>query len=77
MPLKTRRGSSETKRDLERAIKKPTITTSDERQRGSLRPRRWPAPVAAACHEVFGSTSTGEEKLRLAKVWKVEDLVKG
>jgi hypothetical protein len=31
MSLKTQRGSSETKRDLKRAVKKPTITTSDER----------------------------------------------
>jgi hypothetical protein len=30
------------KRDLERAVKKLTITTSGERQHGFLRPRRWP-----------------------------------
>jgi hypothetical protein len=35
-----------------------------------------PAPVAAACHEAFES-SVEEEKLRLAKAWKTEDLVKG
>jgi hypothetical protein len=33
--------------------------------------------VAAACHGAFGSTSTGEKKLRLAKAWEAEDLVKG
>jgi hypothetical protein len=77
MSLETQRGSSETKRDLGRAVKKPTITTFGERPRGSLRPRRWPAPVAAACHEAFGSISTEEGKLRLAKAWKAEDLVKG
>jgi hypothetical protein len=32
----------ETKGNLEKAMKKLTITTSGERQRGSLRPRRWP-----------------------------------
>jgi hypothetical protein len=41
MNLETRRGSSETKRNLEGAMRKLTITTSGERQRGSLRPRRW------------------------------------
>jgi hypothetical protein len=30
--LETQRGSSETKRDLERAVKKPKITTSGKRQ---------------------------------------------
>jgi hypothetical protein len=40
--LKTRRGSSETKGNLDKAVKKLTITTSGERQRGSLWPRRWP-----------------------------------
>jgi hypothetical protein len=33
-------------------------------------------PVAAACHEAFESI-TEEGKLRLAKSWKAEDLVKG
>jgi hypothetical protein len=42
MNLETRRGSSETKGNLEKAVRKLTITTSGERQRGSLRPRRWP-----------------------------------
>jgi hypothetical protein len=42
MNLETRRGSSETKKNLEKAVKKSTITTSGERQRGSLRPRHWP-----------------------------------
>jgi hypothetical protein len=42
MSLETRRGSSETKGNLEKAVKKLTITTSGERQRGSLQPRRWP-----------------------------------
>jgi hypothetical protein len=42
MSLETRRGSSETKGNLEKAVKKLTITTSDERQRDSLQPRRWP-----------------------------------
>jgi hypothetical protein len=36
-----------------------------------------PTPVAAACHGAFGSTSTGEKKLRLAKAWEAEDLMKG
>jgi hypothetical protein len=37
-----------------------------------------PTPVAAVCHGVLGSTtSTGEKRLRLAKAWKIEDLVKG
>jgi hypothetical protein len=36
-----------------------------------------PVPVAAAYHVAFGSTSTEEGKLRLAKAWKAEDLVKG
>jgi hypothetical protein len=40
MNLETRRGSSETKRNLEKALKKSMITTSGERQRSSLRPRR-------------------------------------
>jgi hypothetical protein len=31
MSLKTQRGLSETKRDIKRAMKKPTITTSGER----------------------------------------------
>jgi hypothetical protein len=31
MSLETQRGSSETERDLERAVKKPMITTSGER----------------------------------------------
>jgi hypothetical protein len=30
------------KRDIKRAVRKPTITTSGERQRGSLRLRRRP-----------------------------------
>jgi hypothetical protein len=42
MSLETQRGSSETKENLEKAVKKLTITTSGERQRGSLQPRRWP-----------------------------------
>jgi hypothetical protein len=42
MNLETRRGSSETKGDLGKAVKELTITTSGERQRGSLRPRHWP-----------------------------------
>jgi hypothetical protein len=42
MSLETQRRSSETKRDLERAVMKKMITTSCERQCGSLRPRRWP-----------------------------------
>jgi hypothetical protein len=41
MNLETRRGSSETKGNLEKAVKKLTITTSGESQHGSLRPRRW------------------------------------
>jgi hypothetical protein len=36
-----------------------------------------PTPVAVAYHGVFGSTSTGEKKLRLAKAWEAEDLMKG
>jgi hypothetical protein len=43
MSLETRGGSSETKGNLEKVVKKLTITTSGERQRGSLRPRRWPS----------------------------------
>jgi hypothetical protein len=35
------------------------------------------APVAAVCHGVLGSTSTGNGELGLAKAWKVENLVKG
>jgi hypothetical protein len=58
-------------------VKKPTITTSDERQHGSLRPRRWRTPVAVVCHGVLGSTSTGSRELGLAKAWKADDLVKG
>jgi hypothetical protein len=42
MNLETRRGSSETERNLERAVKKLANTTSSERQRGFLQPRRWP-----------------------------------
>jgi hypothetical protein len=42
MNLETRRGSSETKRYLEKVVEKSTITTSGECQRGSLRLRRWP-----------------------------------
>jgi hypothetical protein len=42
MNLKTRRGLSETKGNLEKDVKKLTITTSGEHQRDSLRPRRWP-----------------------------------
>jgi hypothetical protein len=30
------------KKNLEKTVKKLTITTSGERQRDSLRPRRWP-----------------------------------
>jgi hypothetical protein len=46
MSLETQRGSSETKGGLEKAVKKLTITTSGERQRGFLRPRRW---LGACC----------------------------
>jgi hypothetical protein len=42
MSLKTQGTSSGMKQDLKKVVKKPTITTSDERQHGSLRPRRWP-----------------------------------
>jgi hypothetical protein len=42
MSLGMRRGLSETKGNLEKAVKKLMITTSGQRQRGSLRPRRWP-----------------------------------
>jgi hypothetical protein len=33
-------------------------------------------PVAATCHGAFGSTSTGEKELRLAKAWEADDLMK-
>jgi hypothetical protein len=46
MNLETRRESSETKGNLEKAMKKLTVATSDERQRGSLRPHRW---LGACC----------------------------
>jgi hypothetical protein len=36
-----------------------------------------PAPIAAACHGAFGSTSTGEKELRLANAWEADDLMKG
>jgi hypothetical protein len=42
MNLETRIGSSETKGNLEKTVKKLMITTSGERQCDSLRPRRWP-----------------------------------
>jgi hypothetical protein len=47
MSLKTRRGSSETKGNLEKVKKKLTITTSGERQRGLPQLRRW--PCACCC----------------------------
>jgi hypothetical protein len=34
-------------------------------------------PVAAVCHSVLGSTSTGNRELELAEAWEAEDLVKG
>jgi hypothetical protein len=34
-------------------------------------------PVAAVCHGVLGSTSTGNRELGLAKAWKAENLAKG
>jgi hypothetical protein len=40
MSLQTQRRLSGTKKDLKRAMKKPMITTSGERLRGSLRLRR-------------------------------------
>jgi hypothetical protein len=40
MSLEAQRRSSGMKKDLKGAVKKPTITTSRERRRGSLRPRR-------------------------------------
>jgi hypothetical protein len=46
MSLEARRGSSETEENIEKAVKKLTITTSSERQRGSPRPRRW---LGACC----------------------------
>jgi hypothetical protein len=67
MSLKTRRGSSETKGNLEKVKKKLTITTFGEPGAAPLGFVAGPAPVAAACHRVFGSTSAGERKFRLAK----------
>jgi hypothetical protein len=42
MSLKTQRKSSGMKNDLKEGCEEATITTSDERRHGSLRPRRWP-----------------------------------
>jgi hypothetical protein len=52
MSLETRRGSSETKGNLEKAVKKLTITTSGERQCCSPRPRHWPG--ACCCSLPLG-----------------------
>jgi hypothetical protein len=46
MNLETRRGSSETKGDLEKVVKKLTITTSGEHRRSSRQPCRW---LGACC----------------------------
>jgi hypothetical protein len=77
MRLKTRRGSSETKEDLKelrgnQCSPPPTGTSAAP---FGLVPG--PTPIAAACHEVFGSNSAEEGKLRLAEALKAEDLVKG
>jgi hypothetical protein len=58
-------------------VKKPTITTSSERQRAPFGLVVSPTPVAVVCHGALGSTSTGEKRLGLAKAWKIEGLVKG
>jgi hypothetical protein len=41
MSLKTQKQIVRDKKGSKRAVKKPTITTSGEHWRGSLRPRRW------------------------------------
>jgi hypothetical protein len=72
MSLKTQRGSLETKRDLNQ--RSPPLASASVAPFGLVAS---PVPVAAAYHVAFGSTSTEEGKLRLAKAWKAEDLVKG
>jgi hypothetical protein len=77
MSLKTQRGSSETKRDLkepQRNQRSPPPASTSTAPFGLV---VGPTPIAAACHGAFGSTSSGEKKLGLAKAWKIEDLVKG
>jgi hypothetical protein len=78
MSLKTQRGSSETRRYLEKNCKE----TDDHHLRRA--PARLPSASSLALRlllllamKFFGSTSTEGGKLRLAKAWKVEDLVKG
>jgi hypothetical protein len=76
MSLKTRRGSSETKGDLKeprRNQRSPSPTSASAAPFGLV---AGPAADVAACHGAFGSTSTGEKELRLAKVWEADDLIK-
>jgi hypothetical protein len=42
MSLKMQRKLLGMKQDLNKVVKKPMITTSDERRHGSLQPCRWP-----------------------------------
>jgi hypothetical protein len=68
MSLKIQRGSSETKRNLEKTVK------GVDDQRLERAPARLPSASSLARRllllpaiEFFGSTSAGEEKFRLAK----------
>jgi hypothetical protein len=78
MSLKTQkkivRVEPRSKRRLRRSRRSPPPTSADTAPFGLVVGR---TPTAAIWHGVLGSTSTGEKELGLAKVWKVEDLVKG
>jgi hypothetical protein len=73
MSLKPQRRLSVTKRDL-RSQRSSPLASAGAAPFGLV---IGPTPIAAACHGAFGSTSTGEKKLGLAKAWKIEDSVKG
>jgi hypothetical protein len=67
MSLETQRISSGTKGDLERDVRRrrsPPPVSASAAPFGFV---AGPVPVAAAYHGAFWSTSTREEKLRLAK----------
>jgi hypothetical protein len=53
MSLETRKGSSEAKRDLEKAVEKLMITASGERQHSFLQLRRWPGACCCCLPSSF------------------------
>jgi hypothetical protein len=62
MSLKTRRGSSETKGDLKEPRRNQRSSPPTSASVASFGLVAGPAPVAAACHGTFGSTSIEEGK---------------